>query len=97
MADDDVARNLSSMDDLDFRAWNRADWHGRFARYHTDDVFVDVHGQPATRGIEEHIKAMEAMVESTGGHRRRSNPIRSRSDPRTGPAWSANSRTAAGW
>ena len=28
MADDEVARNLNSMDDLDFTAWNGADWHG---------------------------------------------------------------------
>ena len=52
MADDEVTRNLNSMDDLDFTAWNGADWHGLFARYHTDDVLVDVHGQPPTHGIE---------------------------------------------
>ena len=57
MADDEVPRNLSSMDDLDFRAWNGADWHGLFARYHTDDVFVDVHGQPPTHGIEWTVPA----------------------------------------
>jgi ketosteroid isomerase-like protein len=67
MVDDLVARNLNSMDDLDFRAWNGADWHGLFTGYHTDDVLVDVHGQPPTHGIEEHINAMEAMVEATGG------------------------------
>ena len=52
MADDEVTRNLNSMDDLDFTAWNGADWHGLFAHYHTDDVLVDVHGQPPTHGIE---------------------------------------------
>jgi len=67
MADDEVTRNLNSMDDLDFKAWNRADWRGLFARYHTDDVLVDVHGQPSTHGIEEHIDAMKAMVQATGG------------------------------
>jgi ketosteroid isomerase-like protein len=67
MADDEVTRNLNSMDNLDFRAWNGADWHGLFARYHTDDVLVDVHGQPPTHGIEEHIDAMKAMVQATGG------------------------------
>jgi hypothetical protein len=67
MADDEVTRNLNSMDDLDFTAWNRADWHGLFAHYHTDDVLVDVHGQPPTHGIEEHIDAMKAMVQATGG------------------------------
>ncbi len=96
MADDEVTRNLNSMDDLDFTAWNGADWHGLFARYHTDDVLVDVHGQPPTHGIEEHIDAMKAMVQATGGTPG-SRPIRSSSDPVTGHAWSANSRTAAGW
>ena len=28
MADDEVTRNLNSMDDLDFTAWNGANWHG---------------------------------------------------------------------
>jgi hypothetical protein len=67
MADDEVTRNLESMDDLDFTAWNGADWHGLFARYHTDEVLVDVHGQPPTRSIEEHIDAMKVMVQATGG------------------------------
>jgi hypothetical protein len=67
MADDEVTRNLEGMDELDFTGWNRADWHGVFARYHTDDVLVDVHGQPQTHGIEEHIAAMKAMVETSGG------------------------------
>jgi ketosteroid isomerase-like protein len=78
MADDEVTRNLNSMDDLDFTAWNGADWHGLFARYHTDDVLVDVHGQPPTHGIEEHIDAMKAMVQATGGTpaQIRSHPIK---------------------
>ena len=67
MADGDVTRNLNSMDDLDFTAWNGADWDGLFAHLHTDDVLVDVHGQPPTHGIEEHIDAMKAMVQATGG------------------------------
>jgi hypothetical protein len=67
MANDEVIRNLRSMDELDFTGWNHADWQGVFARYHTDDVLVDVHGQPQTRGINEHIDAMKAFVETTGG------------------------------
>jgi hypothetical protein len=67
MANDEVIRNLRSMDELDFTGWNQADWQGVFARYHTDDVLVDVHGQPQTRGIKEHIDAMKAIVETTGG------------------------------
>jgi len=78
MADDEVTRNLNSMDDLDFTAWNGADWNGLFARCHTDDVIVDVHGQPPTSGIEEHIDAMKAMVQATGGTpaQVRSHPIK---------------------
>ena len=67
MADDEVTRNLQGMDELDFKGWNRADWQGVFAHYHTDDVLVEVNGQPPTRGIQEHIEAMKALVESTGG------------------------------
>jgi hypothetical protein len=66
MADDEVTRNLEGMDELDFTGWNRADWHGVFARYHTGDVLVDVHGQPQTHGIEEHIEAMKSYVEHSG-------------------------------
>ena len=67
MADDEVARNLQGMNELDFKGWNRADWYGAFTQSHTDDVLVDVQGQPQTRGIQEHIDAMKALVESTGG------------------------------
>lgn len=67
MADDEVTSNLQGMNELDFNGWNRADWHGVFARCHTDDVLVEVKGQPPTRGIREHIAAMEGLVESTGG------------------------------
>jgi hypothetical protein len=68
-----------------------------FARYHTDDVLVDVHGQASTHGIEDHIDAMKVMVQATGGTpaRIRSHPINS--DPVTGHAWSENSRTAPEW
>jgi hypothetical protein len=64
MADDVVARNLAGMDELDFKGWNPADWNGVFAHYHTSDVLVDVKGQEATHGIQEHIDAMKDM---TGG------------------------------
>ncbi|TDW70558.1 hypothetical protein [Kribbella pratensis] len=67
MADDEVGRNLKQMEGLDFHGWNRADWHGVFARCHTDDVVVELKGQPTTRGLQEHIEAMEALVESAGG------------------------------
>ena len=67
MSDDQVSTNLQGMDDLDFTGWNSADWHGVFARHHTDDVLVDWKGQPVTHGIEEHIAAMKAYVDSAGG------------------------------
>ena len=67
MADDEVTRNLKGMDELDLVGWNSADWHGVFAHYHTGDVRVDVHGQAQTHGIQEHIDAMRAFVETTGG------------------------------
>jgi hypothetical protein len=67
MSDDQVSTNLQGMDDLDFTGWNSADWHGVFARHHTYDVLVDWKGQPVTHGIEEHIAAMKAYVQSAGG------------------------------
>jgi hypothetical protein len=82
MADDEVTRNLHGMDELDFKAWNGADWHGLFAHFHTDDVLVDVHGQPPTHGIAEHIDAMKALVQRGGGMPPQitSHPIRFGSD-----------------
>jgi hypothetical protein len=76
MAVETVSRNLQGMDELDFSGWNEADWEGVFTRYHTEDVLVDVHGQASTHGIREHIEAMKAFVESTGGA-----PIQVRSHP----------------
>jgi hypothetical protein len=80
MAQDLVNRNLKRMDDLDFQAWNGADWHGKFADLHTDDVLVDVHGQPKTRGTEEHIAAMKAMVGDGPPPQVKSHPIKFGSD-----------------
>ena len=76
MPDDEVARNLEGMDELDFKGWNNADWEGVFAHHHTSDVLVDVHGHPQTNGIQEHIDAMKALVQSTGG-----TPIQVKSHP----------------
>jgi hypothetical protein len=78
VADETVETNLQSMDDLDFKGWNGADWEGVFARCHTDDVLVDVHGQPPTHGVREHIEAVKAFVNSTGGApvQVKSHPIR---------------------
>ena len=67
LPDDSVERNLKGMDDLDFIGWNNGDWTGVFAHHHTDDVLVDWKGQAPTRGIQQHIDAMKAYVESAGG------------------------------
>lgn len=67
MSDDQVQSNLKGMDDLDFDGWNNADWDGVFAHHHTDDVLVDWKGQAPTRGVQQHIDAMKAYVESAGG------------------------------
>jgi hypothetical protein len=67
MQGDQVEANLKGMDDLDFTGWNNADWHGVFADHHSKDVYVDWKGQEPTRGIEEHVDAMKAYVDSAGG------------------------------
>ena len=69
MAEDQVRANLRGMDDLDFIGWNNADWNGVFAHHHTADVVVDWKGQSPTRGIDQHIEAMKAYVESAGARR----------------------------
>ncbi len=97
MADDEVTRNLQGMDELDFKGWNGADWQGVFAHYHTDDVLVDWKGQAPTHGIQEHIDAMKAYVESAGGTPPQITSTRSGSGQATGRAWSGNSKTVAGW
>jgi hypothetical protein len=65
--DQRVDSNLKRMDDLDFQGWNNADWNGVFAHYHTEDVLVDWKGQEPTHGVQQHIEAMKAYVESAGG------------------------------
>lgn len=97
MAEEQVAANLKGMDDLDFVGWNNVDWSGVFAHHHTEDVLVDWKGQPPTHGIGEHIDAMKAYVESSGGTRRKSPPTRSRSDPGSGPVSSGSSKVADAW
>jgi hypothetical protein len=67
MHDEQVQANLKGMDDLDFVGWNNADWNGVFARQHTDDVYVEFKGHAPTRGLEQHVEAMKAFVESAGG------------------------------
>jgi hypothetical protein len=68
MAQDEVVvGNLKAMDELDFDGWNGADWDGTFAQYHTNDVLVDVRGQPVTHGIQEHIEAMKGFIDPTTG------------------------------
>jgi len=69
----------------------------RFADYHTDDVLGDVHGQPQTHGIREHIDAMKAFVETTGG-----TPVQIKSHPIGfgSGEWTCvvgELRTVAGW
>ncbi len=64
---DEVAANLKRMDDLDFQGWNNGDWRGVFSHLHTDDVYVDMKGMPPTRGLEEHIAAMEGFTAQVGG------------------------------
>jgi hypothetical protein len=67
MADDEVTRNLNSMHELDFVAWNGADWPGRFTDLHSGDVLVEVQGRPVTHGISEHITAMKQIAHANGG------------------------------
>jgi hypothetical protein len=94
--DDQVHANLQGMDDLDFTGWNNADWQGVFAHHHTEDVLVDWKGQPVTHGIQEHIDAMKAYVDSAGGAPPQIT-IRLRSAPANGRVSSVNSKAVVAW
>ena len=63
----ETATYLANMDSLDFEGWNRADWHGKFAEYHTADVKVAMSGTPDTSGLDAHIDWAKLFVEQTGG------------------------------
>ncbi|MFD6062103.1 nuclear transport factor 2 family protein [Rhodococcus wratislaviensis] len=67
MSEDQVARNLQGMDNVDFIGWNNGDWHGTFSDYHTDDVVVEVKGMDTTQGLSAHIEAMDSLVKATTG------------------------------
>ena len=97
MQDEQADRNLKGMDDLDFDGWNKADWDGVFAAHHTEDVLVDWKGQEPTHGVQAHIAAMKAYVDSAGGTPPRSPPTRSHSGPASGAARSVSSRMEAAW
>ena len=97
MTDDQVAPNLTGMDELDFNGWNKADWNGVFAQHHTDDVAVYGKGQPPTHGIQEHIDAIKAPLESTGGTVPQITSHPSGSGPENGQAWSGRWKATAGW
>ena len=97
MQGDKVEVNLKGMDDLDFVGWNNADWNGVFAHHHTDDVVVDWKGQAPTHGIEQHIDAMKAYVESAGGTPPQITSHRLPSDLGSGPVSSASSKAKVAW
>jgi hypothetical protein len=67
ITEDQINAHLKAMDDFDFEGSNNTDWQGVFAEQHTVDVYLDFKGQDPTRGIDEHIDAMKAFVESAGG------------------------------
>jgi hypothetical protein len=67
MSNDEVKGNLERMERLDFEGWNKADWRGTFAHLHTEDVYVDFKGSAPTKGIDEHIQAMESFTAMLGG------------------------------
>ena len=74
-----------------------ADWNGVFAHHHTDDVVVDWKGQAPTHGIEQHIDAMKAYVESAGGTPPQITSHRLPSDLGSGPVSSASSKAKVAW
>ena len=98
MTDDEVVRNLTGMDELDFNGWNNADWNGVFAQHHTDEVVVYGKGQPPTHGIQEHIDAAKGPA---GVHRRQGPADHVAPDQGSGPenglAWSGRWKATAGW
>jgi hypothetical protein len=77
MADNTVTHNLERMPSS--TSWVGTERTGRATSLATTPMtFSQVHGQPPTHGIREHIQAMKAIVESTGGApvQVKSHPIR---------------------
>jgi len=58
--------NVDLYDRLDFEAWNRKDWE-LFRQLHADDVKV-VFGPYESHGIEAHVQAMRALLETSDSH-----------------------------
>ena len=97
MADEEVALNLEGMDEVDFTGWNGADWDGAFAHYHTDDVLVDVHGQPRTSGIRGTHRRHEGVGRDHRWHAHPGQVASYRVDWESGRVWWASSKAVGGW
>ncbi len=69
-----VEQNLALMDRIDFEAWNNRDWE-LFGQLHGDDVHVEGFG-PTTDGIDDHLAASQAFVETNPSSRILDHPIR---------------------
>jgi hypothetical protein len=97
MADDAVTRNLDSMDELDFTGWNRADWHGAFALYPTEDVLVGVQGQPRHTAFVNTSKQSRPSSKAPAERPSKCSLIQSGSAREIGLAWSASLSAVAAW
>jgi hypothetical protein len=86
MTDDEVARNLTGMDELDFNGWNKADWNGVFAQHHTDDVVAMAKGNRLPTASRSISMPLRPCWSPPAARSRRSRHTRSGSGPANGRA-----------
>jgi len=81
-ADQTVAKNLATFDDLDFNVFTNQKWD-ELARSHSKDIVVHWPDGHETRGIEKHIEDLKAMFVYAPDTRIRVHPVKFGSGPWT--------------
>jgi hypothetical protein len=71
----DLARNLATFDDLDFRVYTGQQWQD-LHRSHTEDVLVHWPDGHTTRGLAKHIEDLEVMFTFAPDNRILEHPVR---------------------
>jgi hypothetical protein len=71
----ELARNLATFDDLDFRVYTNQQWQDLHLS-HTQDVVVHWPDGHTTKGIERHIEDLKAMFTFAPDNRIKEHPVR---------------------
>lgn len=74
-AEEQVARNITTFDDLDFNVFSNQKWD-ELSRSHSKDIIVHWPDGHQTRGIEKHIEDLKAMFVYAPDTRIKVHPIK---------------------